>query len=56
MGHRNHGTLILLEMSLKPLDTLCIKVVGRLVKKKDIRLSEEKTAKSDATAFSTAES
>ena len=53
MGHGNHRTLVLLEMSLKPLDTFCVEVVGRLVKQKNIRLTQEQTAKSHTTALST---
>ena len=55
MGHCDDRTLVLLEVGLKPLDTLRVKVVGRLIKKQHIRLPEKQTAKSDTTAFSTAE-
>ena len=55
MCNGDHRTLVLLEMSLEPLDTLSIEVVGRLVKKEDIRLSEEKAAKRDTTTLSTTE-
>ena len=55
MGHGNDRTLILLQMGLKPLDTLGIEVVGRLVEQKHIRLLEKKTAQCHATPFATAQ-
>ena len=55
MGHGNYSSLILLKVGFKPLDTLSVKVVGRLVKQKDIRLTQKKTAKSHTAALSTTE-
>ena len=40
-------------MSLEPLDTLRVEVVGRLVKKKYIRLTEKQTAECHTTTFTT---
>jgi hypothetical protein len=56
VGNSDDRTLVLLEMSLEPLDTLGIEVVGRLVKKEYIRLTEKKTAKSHTTALTSRES
>ncbi len=55
MGNGDHSTLVLLQVSFKPLDTFRIKVVGRLIEQKDIRLTEKKTAQRDPSALSTAE-
>ena len=55
MCHGDNSSLVLLKMGLKPLDTLGIEVVGRLIKEKHIRLTKEKTAKGDTTALTTAE-
>ena len=52
MGNSNHRSLILLQMCFKPLDTFSIEVVGRLVKQKYIRLSQEQTAESHPSALS----
>ena len=45
MGDRNHGSLVLFQVSFKPLDTLGVEVVGRLVEKEYVRLLEKKPAK-----------
>ena len=55
MGHGDYGTLILLKMSLQPLDTLRVEVVGRLVEEKHVRLLEKQTAKRHPTPFTTAQ-
>ena len=50
-----HGTLILLQMLLKPVDALCIKVVGRLVEQQHIRLLQEQAAECHTTPLTTRE-
>ncbi len=50
-----HGAGILLEMLLKPVDALRVKVVGRLVEKKDVGLLEQEAAQSHTAAFATRE-
>ena len=47
-----HGAGILL---LKPVDALRVKVVGRLVEKKDVGLLEQEAAQSHTAAFATRE-
>ena len=56
MGHRNHGTLVLLKMRFQPLNTLCIKVVGRLIEQKHIGLTQQKTTQSHTSAFTSTQS
>ena len=55
MGHGDNSSLVLLKVGLKPLDTLGIEVVGRLIKEKHIRLTKEKTAKGNTTALTSTE-
>ena len=39
------GGLIVLQISLKPLNVLLIKIVSRLIKKKDVRLLKKQLSK-----------
>ena len=55
MGNCDDGSLVLLEMRLQPLDGLGVQVVRRLIQKKDIRLTEKKTAKGHPSSFSSGE-
>ena len=42
-------------MRLEPLDTLCIKVVGRLVEEQDVRLAEQQSAQGNPSSLASAE-
>ena len=55
MGDGNHRSLILLQVLLKPVDALCVEVVGRLVKQKHVGLLEEKAAEGHTSAFASRE-
>ena len=47
VGNEYKGTTIILQISFEPFNTLNIKMVGRLVKKKDIRLGKKYLCKLD---------
>ena len=49
----NDSALIIVEMSFQPRDTLCVKVVCRLIQKKDIWLLQKETDKSNTSTFTT---
>ena len=55
MGNRDNRSLVLLQMALEPLHTLCVKVVGRLVQQKHVRLAQQQTAEGHPPALATAE-
>ncbi len=44
VGHGDHRAGILLKMLLEPVDTLRVKVVGRLVKQKYVGLLKQQAA------------
>ena len=41
-GLRRHGTLILLQVLLQPVDALSIQVVGRLIEQEHVRLLQSR--------------
>ena len=45
MGYNDNGILEVDQELLKPLDRIQVQVVGRLVEKKDIRVSEQGSCK-----------
>src|SRR6185369_12415854 len=53
MGNGNNGALVALQMLFEPGNGFRIKMVGRLIKKKDIRFLQKKPAESDPSLFAT---
>ena len=53
MSYSNYGSLILLQVLLQPIDTLCIEMVGGLIKKQYVGLLQQQAAESHATALTT---
>lgn len=53
MGHGYDGAFVLAEMLLQPLYGLCVKMVGRLIEKKHVRLLKKQPAQSHTTPLST---
>ena len=53
MGNGDDRTFVLPQVRLKPLDALCVEVVGRLVKKQHVRLAEQQSAKCHTAALAT---
>ena len=51
MGNCYYCSLIVLQMVLKPCHTLGIKMVGRLVKKQDVRFFKKESAKCNPASF-----
>ena len=55
MGYGDNRTLVLLEVLLQPVDTLCIEVVGRLIEKQYVGLLQKETAQRYTTTLTTRE-
>ncbi len=55
MGNANHGSLILMQMHLKPLNTFGIQVVGGFIKQQHIRLLQQQPAQCNAAALAAGE-
>ena len=55
MGNCYYCTFILLQVLFQPVNTFSIKVVGRLVKKEDIRFLEKEAAQCHTAAFTSGE-
>ena len=49
------GILIILKISCKPYNMFCIKIVGRLVQKQNIRLFQKKLSKQNLCTLTTGE-
>ena len=56
MRNQHKRTLVLLQITLKPLDRLNVKMVRRLIEKKDIRLRQQNLCKLDTHVPALAES
>ena len=56
VGHEKNGTTIIFQISLEPFDRFNVKMVGRLVQKKDIRSRKQNLRQFDAHVPSLAES
>ena len=55
VGDGNHRSLVLLQMLFEPVDTLGIKMVGRLVEQQHVGFLQQQTAESHTTALATRE-
>ena len=53
MRYGNHGSLILLQMLLKPVYALSVEVVGRLVEQQHVGLLQQQSAESYTTTLTT---
>ena len=53
MGDGDNSSLVVAQMTFKPCNCFCIKMVCRFVKKKNIRPLQKKAAKSNTAAFTT---
>ncbi len=51
VSNGNHSTRILLQMLFKPVYRLRVKMVGRLVKQKNVGLLQQQSAKSHTPAL-----
>ena len=56
VGHEKNGTTIIFQISLEPFDRFNVKMVGRLIQKKDIRSRKQNLRQFDAHVPSLAES
>ena len=53
MGYSDYGALILLQVLLQPVDSLCIQVVGRLIAQEHVGLLQDQAVESHTAALTT---